>query len=123
MGRFPTDPRSVVAGLSTRLSQLSGDIISPLFLFMTMDKEEIRKKLSLILIDTDENNPIKCNILIGEEQGLSSLELLEIESMFQQPSEGIIWFNIKYAEEPLEFDDLKEEDLNKIMEYYDEDKI
>ena len=82
-----------------------------------MIREEMRHKLSAILMDTCEEKPMMCNIIIGESEamGLSSLELPVVKSMFQQPSEGIIWFNIDGCEEPIEFDDMPLEDIEDIL--------
>lgn len=80
---------------------------------LVTDIEEIRHKLSALLMDTDEAHPLQCYIAIGEEEamGLSSLQIPHVISMFQQPSEGIIWFNLEGVEEPIEFDDMFESDL------------
>lgn len=88
-----------------------------------MDKEELRHKLSLLLMDTNITNPVNCDIIIGEEEaiGLSSLEMPRIVSIFQEPSEGIIWFQIEGIDELKEFDDiygiLSKEEWNKIIIY------
>jgi len=84
-------------------------------------REELRRKLSAILMDTDEQHPMECNVLIGESeaQGLSSLELPVVISAFQQPSEGIIWFNIEYCKDPIEFDDMNLEDIINIINYFE----
>lgn len=83
-----------------------------------MRRETLRHRISGILMDTDEQHPIACNITIGEEQamGLSSLQMPTIISAFQLPSEGIIYFNIEGFHEPVEFDDLHIKDLMKIFE-------
>ena len=82
-----------------------------------MNREEMRHKLSAILMDTSEEKPMMCSITIGESEamGLSSNELPVVKSMFQQPSEGIIWFNIEDCEEPIEFDDMPLEDIENIL--------
>lgn len=82
-----------------------------------MTREQLRHRLSAILMDTDEQHPIKCNITIGEEEamGISSLELPTVTSTFQLPSEGIIYFNIEGLKEPVEFDDIHKKDLIKIL--------
>jgi hypothetical protein len=68
-------------------------------------------------MDTCEEKPMACNIIIGEEQamGISSLQMPTVTSAFQLPSEGIIYFNIEGYKEPVEFDDLSTYDLNKIL--------
>lgn len=82
-----------------------------------MNREQIRHKISAILMDTCEEKPMACNITIGEEQamGISSLQMPTVTSAFQLPSEGIIYFNIEGYKEPVEFDDLSTYDLNKIL--------
>ena len=82
-----------------------------------MNREQIRHKISAILMDTCEEKPMPCNIIIGEEQtmGLSSLQMPVVTSAFQLPSEGIIYFNIEGYKDPVEFDDLSTYDLNKIL--------
>lgn len=82
-----------------------------------MTREQLRHRLSAILMDTDEQHPIECNITIGEEEamGISSLKLPTITSAFQLPSEGIIYFNIEGLKEPIEFDDIHKKDLIKIL--------
>lgn len=78
-----------------------------------MTKEQLRHKLSAILMDTCEEKPMHCNIVIGEEQamGLSSLLMPIVTGAFQLPSEGIIYFNIQGFNEPVEFDDMHKKDL------------
>jgi len=84
--------------------------------------EQYRQQLSAILMDTDEQHPLKCDVLIGEAEamGLSSLELPHVVSAYQLPSEGIMYFNIEGADEPLEFDDLWQEDMSVILGYYND---
>ena len=83
-------------------------------------KENLRHKLSALLVDTSEKHPIGCNITIMENNaetcGLSSNDLPLVTSVFQD-SEGIVWFNIYGMSEPVEFDDLEVEDIQTI---YDE---
>lgn len=86
-----------------------------------MGLEEIRHKLSAILINTDENNPLKCDIYIGEEesQGLSTLQMTHIIEIFQLPKEGIIYFKLEGYSDFLEFDELSKSDLINILKYYE----
>ena len=80
--------------------------------------ERLRHQMSALLMNTDESHPTDCYIQIGESEsfGLNSLELPVISGVFQQPSEGTIWFQLYGAEEPIEFDDLSYEDLKNIYE-------
>lgn len=86
-----------------------------------MDKETLRRNLSLLLMDTNITNPINCDIIIGEEEavGLSTLEMPKIVNIFQEPSEGIIWFQIEGVNKLKEFDDiydmLSEEEWNEVI--------
>lgn len=86
-----------------------------------MSKEQIRKEISKYLIDTDEHHPLPLVDIILESgaQGLSTLEMLSIESVFQIPGEGIIYVNIEYCEEPIEIEDLSKKDMQKILDYLD----
>ena len=80
-----------------------------------MGLEQIRRKMSALLMDTCEENPLECYIQIGEDQGLSSLDLPTITSIFQHPTEGIIYFNIEGCKYPFEFDEILPEDLEYIL--------
>lgn len=84
-----------------------------------MNRETIRKELSAILTDTSEENQLKCNIQIGEKEavGISTLELPTIISIFQQPEEGIIWFEIEGYENYLEFDEIPKYDLINVLKF------
>ena len=86
-----------------------------------MSKEQIRKEISKYLINTDEQHPIPLvDILLeSEAQGLSTLEMPTVESIFQIPGEGIIYVNIEYCDEPIEIEDLSKEDMQKILDYLD----
>ena len=80
--------------------------------------ETIRRKLSALLIHTDEKHPIECDIQIGESEsmGLSTLLLPVVTAVFMQPDEGIIWFKIEGAHELMEFDDMSIDDLIHIYQ-------
>ena len=82
-----------------------------------MNREELRRKFSSILINNSEENPLECDIYLDmkDSYGLSSLDMPEIISLFQEPSEGIIWINIKGYPMPIEFDDFLEDDLEYIL--------
>lgn len=85
-----------------------------------MNRENIRKQLSAMLMDTNEEQPLDCNILIGQDEvfGLSTLQMPKIYKLFQQPSEGIIWAVIEGYEHPVEFDNLTDYDVNQIAKYF-----
>lgn len=65
---------------------------------------------------TDSENPMKCDIIIGENEvmGLSTLQMPRVINVFQDPKEGIIYFYI-YGDCIIEFDDMETEDLLKIF--------
>lgn len=85
-------------------------------------REQIRQILSSRLADTDEKKPLQFNdekmVVIGEEeaQGLSSLELPRVTSLFQVPGDGTIWVNIVGCDEPMDIDDLNLCDLENILD-------
>ena len=51
--------------------------------------EAIRQNLSRILMDTNENNKITCDIVL---ESASDLKKTNIVSAWQEPTEGTIWF-------------------------------
>lgn len=83
-----------------------------------MNIEEIRHCISAILMNTDEQNPMRCHITIGNDDafGLSELEKPTITSAFQVPCEGYICFNIQGVKEPVDFDDIPENVLEYILD-------
>lgn len=80
--------------------------------------EILRRKMSALLIHTDEKKPIECEIQIGESEsmGLSTLLLPVVSAVFMQPTEGIIWFKIEGADDLIEFDDMSIDDLVHIYQ-------
>ena len=96
------------------------------------EREDIRHKISAILMDTDEQHPKKCDIVIEDEEacGLSTLQMPHIDECFQEPSEGIIWFhfeghykNIDTSEkEWTDIDDLDISTLRVILENLQENQ-
>lgn len=89
--------------------------------------EDVRHELSALIMDTTEENPLKCEIVIGEDDacGLSSLELPWVVGIFQD-SDACIWVNIDGMSEPMNFDDLTLNDVKTILDdikcYYTEGK-
>ena len=82
-----------------------------------MTKEQIRHRLSAVLMDTDEQHPMPCNIILDSEaMGLCTSQMPNVVGAFQIPTEGIIYFNIEGYAEPVEFDDLLKEDVAKILQ-------
>ena len=80
-----------------------------------MNREQLRKKFSALLIDTSEEHPMECNIPFGDSYGLSTLELPTVIGMFQIPTEGIIYFQIEGVQYPMEFDEFSVDDLKEIL--------
>ena len=80
-----------------------------------MKREQLRKKFSALLMNTSEEKPLECNIPFGDSYGLSTLELPTVTSMFQIPTEGIIYFQIEGVQYPMEFDEFSNEDLKEIL--------
>lgn len=80
-------------------------------------REQLRRELSAILMDTCEEKQMACRITIGESEacGLSSLEMPTVVSAFQLPTEGVIYFQIEGVAEPMEFDDIPTHDLRVIL--------
>lgn len=92
-------------------------------------REQIRQILSSRLADTDEEAPRRFSdekmIVIGEEeaQGLSSLELPRVTSLFQVPGDGTIWVNIEGYDESMNIDDLDLCDLENILDAIAEEEF
>ena len=90
--------------------------------------EAIRQNLSRILMDTNEDSKITCNIILeAEAMGLSDLEKTNIVSAWQEPTEGTIWFNIYGSNEEINLDDIALDDqvkiVNELISKYGFDKI
>ena len=83
-------------------------------------RESARHFLSRILMDTDEDNPMQCSIVLESTTPMmSSLDALEVTSMWQEPEEGIIWVQLYGFGCPLELDNIRSEELIEIIEYFD----
>ena len=74
-----------------------------------MNTETLRHKLSARLMDTNERSQETINFAVPSG--------IAFDRCFQEPSEGIIWFHIKGADESdyIEFDDMKKKDLEEIL--------
>lgn len=85
-------------------------------------KEHLRREISKFLIDTDENHPLKCNVIIGEDEafGLSSLQLPRICELFQIPGEGIIYYKLEGTNDFEEIETLTKSDLTNVLNYLEE---
>lgn len=84
---------------------------------MSRNIEFYRKILSAKLMDTNEKNQLEVYIPLENDEsiGLSSLELPTIISIWQHPSEGIIYFKFNGQDDYVEIDDLEIEYLNQII--------
>ena len=81
-----------------------------------MDREILRRHFSALLMNTDNEHHLKCNIIIGEDEamGLSISQMPRVIGVFQEPTEGIIWFYIE-GDCLVEFDDMADNDLINIL--------
>lgn len=86
-------------------------------------REDIRHKISAILMDTNEDNQMKCYIAIEPEdtRGLGSAYWPTVDSCFQVPGEGTIWFHFEGEDDFTtgeknykNFDDIDTKDLQVI---------
>ena len=84
-------------------------------------REDIRHKMSALLMDTDESNQMECKIQIepSESCGLSTLHMPIIDHCYQMPCEGTLWFHVDGCVENegyINFDDIDTHDLKTILE-------
>ena len=78
-------------------------------------RESARLFLSRLLMDTDEDNPYKCDITLEPKgtMGLSSLEMPHLDAIWQHPTEGWITFEIDgYS---CDFEGIEDEELVQII--------
>lgn len=85
-------------------------------------EEAVRHNLSAKLMHTSEDNPLEVNISLEFGYcGISCAEMPTITSIFQDPSEGIIWVKYEYAGDYTELDELHIEDkiqIAKDLDFY-----
>lgn len=80
-------------------------------MYHTLNREEsadvVRRRLSALLEDTDEQHPMDTHIVIEteESQGLSTLQMPTIIKIFQHPTEGIIYVLYEGTEDYVEVED------------------
>lgn len=81
-----------------------------------IDREILRRHFSALLMETDNENLLECNIIIGENEamGLSTLQMPKVIGVFQDSKEGIIYFYIE-GNCIIEFDDMDTNDLINIL--------
>ena len=84
---------------------------------MNKNIEFYRKILSKKLMDTNEENQLKVYIPLENDEsfGLSTLQLPTVISIWQHPSEGIIYFKFEGQDDYVEFDDMELECLDQII--------
>ena len=84
---------------------------------MNKNIESYRKILSEKLMDTNEENQLKVYIPLENDEsfGLSTLQLPTVISIWQHPSEGIIYFKFEGQDDYVEFDDMELEYLDQII--------
>lgn len=83
--------------------------------------ENLRNRLSALLMDTSEKNHYHVNIILEtkEDVGLSSLEKIEVREIWQHETEGIILLKIYGNEKEYELEDF-EECIPNILSYMEE---
>jgi hypothetical protein len=81
-----------------------------------MDREILRRHFSALLMETDNEKHLKCDIIIGENDamGLSTLQMPRVVGAFQDEKEGIICFYIE-GDCIVEVDDMGTDDLINIL--------
>ena len=79
-------------------------------------RENLRRKYSEMLMDTDEEHPMECGIECSFGAfGLSSLYLPTCTSIWQHHSEGWIYFNFDDNSAPMDFDEMPTKELINIL--------
>ena len=77
--------------------------------------KELRHILSPILMDTDEDNPIKCDVPLERDAfGISTLEMPHVTGVWQDPTEGWIYFDFDCGG-PCDFDDMDIQDIIDVI--------
>lgn len=88
-------------------------------------KESVRDYFSRLLMDYNENNKLSCFYPFGDKDafGLSELEKLHIDQLYQQQNEGIIWFHFEGEAENTfhELNELCLEDLIELIKNIEND--
>ena len=85
---------------------------------LSIVRESIRQFFSRLLMDTNADNPKQCRITIStpEDMGLSELLKPTIIAMYQEPTDGVIYFLFEGCSDYEEFDNLDNDALMQIME-------
>ena len=70
-------------------------------------RESIRQNLSRHLMDTSEDNRMKLDFpLESGACGLSTLEMIWVDEIWQDPEEGIIWVKYEGSSDAIELDEV-----------------
>ena len=84
-----------------------------------MLRNAIRNYVFRVLEDNNasEDNPLECNVFLEYNAcGLLGLEMLCVESLFQDDDgSGMIWCNVDWSDEPVDFDSLYTEDQMNVV--------
>ena len=85
---------------------------------LSIVRESIRQFFSRLLMDTSADNPKQCRIIIStpEDMGLSELLKPTIIAMYQEPTDGVIYFLFEGCSDYEEFDNFDNDALMQIME-------
>lgn len=80
--------------------------------------ERVWRKISALLMDNGEDNPQPLSVQIGggEAVGLSTLDCLWTESVFQDPKEGIVMVRVEGCDELLDLSDLSDADIEAVLD-------
>lgn len=83
------------------------------------ERESLRHRMSVLLTETDEDNPkmLRNRVPlehIEENCGLSSNDCLEAVGVFEF-YDGTIWIDVYGSDEPIDFDDLDLKDLYSVF--------
>ena len=81
-------------------------------------RQDLRRALSAILMDTDEEHPLETYIAVELRgtYGISTLEMPHIVQMWQHPTEGYLYFQEEGMDYPLDFEDYDTQNLINIFE-------
>lgn len=100
--------------------KLLNEMTELLIFFNNIDQDmKTRNKLSALLMDTSEDNPMDVDIILDTEEafGLSTLQMPHVIKVFQDPKEGIMYMLLEGAEDYIEIDEDDEETIKQIYDY------
>lgn len=81
-----------------------------------IEREDLRHRISLLLMGTSEEHPRQCRIIIGESeaQGLSTLQMPCVIACFEH-CDGTQWVLIEGTQDYTNIDELELSDLRAIL--------